>query len=161
MTSPQKIAKSVGFYEKQSKFTNLAETSNFSCKLPCVKIFEFSAKRLQKVWDFVKNYENSSIWPKLGFCVKNIKTVIKTPKSAGHRYSHSRRGQKRPRRNISSKPWSSQLWTQLRIEACKSQDLSGVSTFQIRSSIYETFHISLHKKYFNNNNNNWIWKINK
>ena len=143
----------------------------------------FFCKKLQKMWDFMKNRQNSLVWPKLvtfranynvlrfsnfqqkgckkcgilwktmkklidlaetRILWKTIKTVIKTPKSAGHRYSHSRRGQKRPRRNISSKPWSSQLWTQfkqLRIEAWKSQDFNGVRTFQIRSSIYETFHI--------------------
>ena len=160
----QKIAKSVGFYEKPSKFTNLAETSNFSCKLPCVKIFKFSAKRLQKGVGFYEKLRKLIDFAETRILWKTIKTVIKTPKSAGHRYSHSRRGQKRPRRNISSKPWSSQLRTQfkqLRIEAWKSQDFNGVWTFQIRSSIYETFHISLHKKYFNNNNNNWIWKINK
>ena len=98
----EKAAKSVGFCGKPSKLTDLAETSNFSCKLPCFRIFKFSAKRLQKVWDFVKNYENSSIWPKLGFCEKPLKPSsiwLKTPKSSGHRYS--RRGQKRPRRNIS------------------------------------------------------------
>ena len=70
----------MGFYEKPSKFTNLAETSNFLCRLPCLRIFKFSAKRLQKVWDFVKNYENSSIWPKLGFCEKPLKPPSKHPR---------------------------------------------------------------------------------
>ena len=71
----QIVDKSVGFCEKLWKLTDLAETSNFSCKLPCFRIFKFSAKRLQKVWDFVKNYENSSISPKLGFCEKPLKLI--------------------------------------------------------------------------------------
>ena len=35
------------------------------------------------MWDFVKNYENSSIWPKLGFCEKPLKPSSKQPRVLG------------------------------------------------------------------------------
>jgi len=52
----------MGFAEKKkpSELIDLAKTSNFSCKLPCFRVFlKFSAKNLQKVWGFVKNHQNS------------------------------------------------------------------------------------------------------
>ena len=41
----QKVAKSMGFCEKSSKLIDLAKTRNFSCKLPCLRVFSktFSA----------------------------------------------------------------------------------------------------------------------
>ena len=41
----QKVAKSMGFCEKPSKLVDWAKTSNFSCKLPCLRVFskKFSA----------------------------------------------------------------------------------------------------------------------
>ena len=35
------------------------------------------------MWDFVKNYENSWIWPKLGFCEKPLKPSSKHPRVLG------------------------------------------------------------------------------
>ena len=90
-TTQEKVAKSDSFREKARKLIDLARTCNFSTKLPCwliswkstknhrfgenLQLFEQTTmcrafgqlfgKKLQKVADFVKKHENSSIWPKL------------------------------------------------------------------------------------------------
>ena len=84
-------------YEKSPKLA----TFRANCHVLGFSNFQ---EKVAKSVDFVENRQNSPIWPKLGFCEKPFKQSSiwpKTPKSSGHKYSQSRRGQKRPRRNIS------------------------------------------------------------
>ena len=62
----QKVAKTMAFCKKPPKRVDLAKTSNFFVQTTMSQGFnQILSKKLQKLWHFVKNYQNVSISPKL------------------------------------------------------------------------------------------------
>ena len=100
-TFQEKVAKSASFRKKARTIIDLANTCNFSNKLPCFGISMIiagkSCKKVEKVAHFVKNDEKSSIWPKLAtfrgnyhvsrFCQLFSKKWVISWKSTKNRHS--------------------------------------------------------------------------